>query len=243
MIVFKKFSGILMMKLIVAPRNLPQHFPIKAPYYTYIITPKYLYASPNIGQLKSGLSCNISLIHFVLTQNNPQNIPTMRIIIPTMKKPFFIFLISLISFLLSTGFSSCQKENTFPDDEPIPISLSANQKALLQNGHGFAFDLLREVTTQAGDEENVFISPLSVSLALAMTYNGAGGSTQTAMHQAMQLPELPAEKINEAWQQLMKDLLSVDKKVLLTIANSIWYDQQFHVEPPFINTNKKYYDA
>lgn len=167
----------------------------------------------------------------------------MRTIIPAMKKPFFIFPFSLFIFLLSSGFSSCQKENTFPDGEPIPISLSANQKALVENGQGFAFDLLREVTANADQEENVFISPLSVSLALAMTYNGAGGSTQTAMHQAMQLPELPAEKINEAWQQLMKDLLSVDKKVLLTIANSIWYDQQFHVEPPFINANKKYYDA
>ena len=162
---------------------------------------------------------------------------------PTMKNPFFILHFSLFIFLFSTGFSSCSKEETYLDTEPKPIRLSAEQKAMVQNGQGFAFDLFREAVANAEEKENVFISPLSVSLALAMTYNGAAGTTKTAMHEAMQLPDLPTDKINESWQQLINDLQSVDPKVLLTIANSIWYDHQFQVEPPFISTNQTYYDA
>ncbi len=160
-----------------------------------------------------------------------------------MKTPFFILHFSFFIFLFSTGFSSCSKEETYLDSEPKPIRLSADQQAMVQNGQGFAFDLFREVVANAKEEENVFISPLSVSLALAMTYNGADGTTKTAMHDAMQLPDLPTDKINEAWQQLIKDLQSVDPKVLLTIANSIWYDHMFQVEPPFISTNRTYYNA
>jgi serine protease inhibitor len=158
------------------------------------------------------------------------------------KHMFFIFVILLTGSML-TGFSSCDKEKSLPDIDPKPIVLSTEQQTLINNGRGFSFDLFREVSDEAGDEENVFISPLSVSLALAMTYNGAEGSTQQAMHEAMRLPDIPVTRINEAWQKLIKDLGSVDPKVIMTIANSIWYREGFQVQTPFINANKKYYNA
>jgi len=161
----------------------------------------------------------------------------------TALKTPFTFLLSLLMILVMTGSGGCEKEETFKDNEPKPIALSSEQKALVESGQGFTFDLLRRVAAEAGDDENVFLSPLSVSLALAMTYNGAAGTTREAMQQAMHLPGLPTGKINEAYQKLMKDLLSVDPKVLLTIANSIWYDVGFQVQIPFVDVNKKYYHA
>ncbi len=145
--------------------------------------------------------------------------------------------------LFSCGMVSCQKEDQPPDNMPKEIQLSSNQQLILQENSGFAFDLFREMSIEAGKTDNVFMSPLSVSLALAMTYNGAGGSTRDAMHQTMQLPQLSTDDINKAWQQLTKDLLSVDPKVTLNIANSIWYRLGFQVQPPFIAANKTHYDA
>ena len=46
----------------------------------------------------------------------------------------------------------------------------------------FALDLLR--TASKGDE-NCFLSPVSISVALAMTYAGAAGNTKLQMNQAM----------------------------------------------------------
>lgn len=143
--------------------------------------------------------------------------------------------------LITTSFTSCQKEQV--NAEPKEIRLSQDQQILLAESNGFAFELFRNVSAKAGDNENVFVSPLSVSLALAMAYNGAGGTTLEAMHQAMQLPDLPVEKINEAYHQLIEDLASVDPQVVMNIANSIWYREGFSVVPAFIQTNQTYYDA
>ena len=157
--------------------------------------------------------------------------------------PTGIITLVLIFSLASISISACERDATMPSNEPKPIALSAEQQLLVENSKGFAFDLLREVCDNADETENVFISPLSVSLALAMTYNGAGGTTRDAMHHTMQLPDLTPDQINKAWRQLMKDLGSVDPKVIMNIANSIWYREGFHVEPPFIAANETHYDA
>lgn len=147
----------------------------------------------------------------------------------------------VLLFLLFGGISACNKESVEPG--PKPIQLSAEQAELIQDNTHFAFDLLREVSAEAADGDNVFLSPLSVSLALAMTLNGAEGETLDGMRQAMRLSGLSREEINEAYRKLMNDLLSVDPKVILNIANSIWYRSDFQVQPPFIDVNKEYYDA
>jgi hypothetical protein len=67
-----------------------------------------------------------------------------------------------------------------PDDGPItglPRELSIAEGKLIEADNRFAFKLFREINRQAGDS-NVFISPLSVAMALGMTYNGAAGTTQ-----------------------------------------------------------------
>jgi len=87
------------------------------------------------------------------------------------------------------------------------------------------------------------ISPLSVSLALAMTYNGADGDTKEAMEKTLELNGLTVDEINENYKILIDALASVDPKVLMNIANSIWYEQIFEVEQDFINVNQNYFYA
>jgi len=87
------------------------------------------------------------------------------------------------------------------------------------------------------------ISPLSVSLALAMTYNGAGGDTKEAMEKTLELSGFTVDEINENYKILIDALASVDPKVLMSIANSIWYKQTFNVEQDFINVNQDYFYA
>ena len=90
---------------------------------------------------------------------------------------------------------------------------------------------------------HIMVSPLSVSLALAMTYNGADGETKTAMEKALKVYGLTPEEINNSYFDLVNALKSLDKKVLLEIANAIFYRNDFEVENEFISTNNYYYDA
>ncbi|MBA7546210.1 hypothetical protein ES705_38593 [subsurface metagenome] len=114
---------------------------------------------------------------------------------------------------------------------------------LVEADNLFGIKLFKEVLKTEEPEKNVMISPLSVSLALAMTYNGADGDTKEAMEKTLELSGLTVDEINENYKMLIDALASVDPKVLMSIANSIWYKQTFEVEQDFINVNQNYFYA
>jgi serpin B len=80
----------------------------------------------------------------------------------------------------------------------------------------------------ARPDKNVFISPLSVFLALAMAGNGAGGETKSAMWSTLALPPvLTVDELNSSIAALSK-LLKSQKGVEISIANALWASLAFH---------------
>jgi serine protease inhibitor len=126
---------------------------------------------------------------------------------------------------------------------PKEIKLSPQQIELIDGSNQFGFNLFREVLKDEEDGENVFISPLSVHLALSMTWNGAAGTTREQMMDVLNYPGYDDETINRSIKKLIDDLLSVDSKVETGIANSIWYRDGFNVRPEFLDVNRRYFDA
>jgi len=106
----------------------------------------------------------------------------------------------------------------------------------------FAFDILQELVSEDRGE-NVFISPLSILLALAMTYNGAVGDTKLAMAEALQFAEFDLEELNRGFADLIVSMVNADEEVEISIANSIWYRLGFEAEEGFIERNETYYDS
>ena len=151
------------------------------------------------------------------------------------------FLIVLILF--SPVIFSCQKNNNNIEPGPKEIILSKKGKLLVEADNLFGLKLFKEVLKAEEPDNNVMISPLSVSLALAMTYNGADGTTKEAMEKTLELSGLTVEEINENYKNLIDALVSVDPKILMSIANSIWYKRTFDVEQDFISTNQDYFNA
>jgi len=76
-----------------------------------------------------------------------------------------------------------------------------------------------------------------------MTYNGAAGTTQEVMQRALQLEGLTVDQINDSYKSLIALLRGLDSRVQFRLANSIWYRQGFVVKPPFLDVNKRYFDA
>jgi serine protease inhibitor len=114
---------------------------------------------------------------------------------------------------------------------------------LIGSGNEFAFDVFRKISESSIETENLIISPLSISCALSMTLNGAAGTTRTAMLEALRVNNLTPEKINSSFKSLTDALLSVDKRVQISIANSVWTENNFVVKKPFTDILTAYYNA
>jgi len=151
-----------------------------------------------------------------------------------------ILSIFLVSFLLT----ACKKEPsaTLPKD-PVPITLTTDQVSMISSENTFALDLFKKVIENRGATGNVIISPLSISSALSMTVNGANGSTREAMLTALRQNGLTTDMINNAYKDLTDALLKVDQRVLISVANSVWTENNFVVKNPFKETLTRYYTA
>ena len=106
----------------------------------------------------------------------------------------------------------------------------------------FGFNLFDEIRKTEQDK-NIFISPFSVSLALAMTLNGATGETEQAMTDTLQLQGLDSESINAGYAQLQRTLQASDPKVTLAIANSLWARQDVQFKQDFLQRNTQFFEA
>lgn len=136
---------------------------------------------------------------------------------------------------------SCNKNS---DDQTNKIiDLDAKSALLIDADNEFGLDLFKEVFNDSGTPENFMISPLSVSLALGMAYNGSEQETKAEMEEAMRLEGLTSEEINESNKELVEYLLCADEKVTMEVANSIWYREDYPVQESFLTLNKTYYDA
>jgi serine protease inhibitor len=150
----------------------------------------------------------------------------------------------LFSCSISLFFQSCSKNSIeiLPVD-PVPISLTADQVLLIESENSFAFDIFKKVVESSGASENLIISPLSISYALSMTLNGANGATRDAMLEALRVNGMTPGTINNSYKNLSEALLNVDKRVLISIANSVWTENNFVVKKPFTDILTGFYNA
>ena len=119
----------------------------------------------------------------------------------------------------------CSQGTTVSNDPPPPApsfaNLSAAERSLTSAGSVFGMELFRDIVKHEHADSNVFISPLSISVALGMTANGAVGETREQMYTALQFPELTPSQINEAYKNVIEILPQVDPEIAISIAQSI----------------------
>jgi len=142
----------------------------------------------------------------------------------------------------------CGKDPVSPSAPPritaLPRALTAQEQQIIQADNRFAIKFLKETYQDTRDTlPNLFVSPLSVAMALGMTYNGAATTTEAAMRSTLELDSMTVDEVNQANQSLIALLRGLDPRVQFEIANSIWYRLGFRVEQPFLDANRTYYDA
>ena len=162
-----------------------------------------------------------------------------------MKKRILILTAAIIIVVLfaSTAavFSKCSKEGKVSSKESDEIIESVDP-GLVDGNTEFSFKIFKELTLEDKDK-NVFISPLSISTALAMTYNGAEGETKKAMAEALEFNGISLEGLNQSFKDLMIGIQNADSEIELNIANSIWLREGFDCREDFIDRNRRYFDS
>lgn len=148
----------------------------------------------------------------------------------------------LVLSLTGCGIFHSTEPKTKEPLTSLPRPLTAAEQRVVAGGNDFAFGLLREVVRDANGA-NVFVSPISASLALGMTMQGARGTTLDGMKLALGFGGAPAAEIGPAYHDLMALLLALDDAVDLRLANSIWTRQGFPVVPEFYDVATRYFHA
>jgi len=117
---------------------------------------------------------------------------------------------------------------------------AADLKTLGKGGTGFTLNLYRQLV--AKEEGNIFFSPYSISLALAMAYGGARGETATEMARVLGFT-LPPERLHPALAELSRHLEKVGNEAgqTLSVANAAWLNTTLKVQPEYLKLMGDYY--
>lgn len=164
-----------------------------------------------------------------------------------MKLKIFPLIASMIIGVFFTA--ACDKsEHESPATklpDPIRISLKSVEEQIVKSDQTFAFEFFEKVFYEEslGEDKNFMVSPLSLSMALAMTWNGAGGDTRTAMQQTLHMEAYSDDEINSYYKKLKDALLITDPSTKLSIANAIFTNERVGINPDFIHINETWYDA
>lgn len=149
----------------------------------------------------------------------------------------------LLLALLGLGCSGgpAEPEGAPPVIESLPRPLTSQETLLAGAGNDFAFDLLKQVAVS--DPGNLFLSPLSASMALGMAAAGAEGETFTQMRETLGFGALSREEMGASYRSLLGLLRDLDPRVEFEVGNSIWFREGFPVKPSYLSFVGSSFDA
>ncbi len=143
---------------------------------------------------------------------------------------------------LAVVLAACGTDDGVEPILELPRPLTSQEQAVVGASNTFGLDLFRRV--HAGETHpNVFLSPVSASMALGMTMNGTASETWTGMREALRFGTLSQSEINESYRGLVDLLLDLDPRVEIGVGNSIWTRLGFPVKQSFYDVVKEYFDA
>lgn len=128
------------------------------------------------------------------------------------------------------------KTPAFDPDVPTDLAVRSN--------NALAVDLYKQFAEQGGDADNLFFSPISVSAALMLTYEGARGQTQGEFEKVLSLEDADGRLAShKSYAGVLGRLNGQDKPYELSPANAVWVERTLPLRDAFVDTLKKHYQA
>ena len=134
------------------------------------------------------------------------------------------------------------------NNEQTPISLTQAEQQLVTSNNDFAFNLFRLAgprvpSEPAGQEpeKGTILSPISITYALGMLNNGAAGETQQQINKVLGFDN--ADEVNAFCKKMLTEALHLDKLTKVQIANNIYVNKDYTLNPVFVEKANDFYDA
>ncbi len=132
-------------------------------------------------------------------------------------------------------------------ERAVPSASQSDVADLVKGNSTFAFDLFHALRSQDG---NLFYSPHSISLALAMTYAGAKGQTEIQMADTLHFL-MPQDRLHPTFNDLDLQLASRGETTQdrdgegfkLNIVNAVWGQRGHEFQEPFLDVLAESYGA
>ena len=117
----------------------------------------------------------------------------------------------------------------------------AQQSRLSVANAKFALDLYKRQTSSLHD--NVIMSPLSISVSLAMTYLGARGQTKSQMKNVLHFSGMKEDHLHQEFADIQSALNKPRQPYKLYMANRLFGDKSHKFLKEFLAAGKKHYAA
>ena len=162
------------------------------------------------------------------------------------RRALVLVLATATAALIGFGGSSARSEQSPspgpPSNSPSQTRSVKDLKNLPDAHNSFGLKAIKLLYREE-QNENVFISPLSIAFALSMALNGAHGETKSVMQKTLQFQNLDLSVVNQGSLSLIRRLKNPDPNVELFVANSVWTRKGMPVEEEFLSVVKDYYNA
>ena len=167
----------------------------------------------------------------------------MPVIIMTARPvPHVVATLGVALLIACSGATEPRPAEPSPVLETLPRALSAGEQKIIAANNDFSFALFRQLGAAEADS-NVFVSPLSASMALGMAMNGASGTTFDEMRATLGFGAASESEIDQGYKSLIALLRGLDPSVDFRIANSIWAREGSPVTPSFVDATRTWFDA
>ncbi|KAK7817458.1 hypothetical protein U0070_024932 [Myodes glareolus] len=147
--------------------------------------------------------------------------------------------------LLSHGQPAQESDSTSNQTYTESSQLNISSYQMIAPGNAdFAFRLYHLVAAQ-NSEKNIFFSPLSISIALAMLSTGAAGDTQTQILEGLgfNLTELSLPVIHEGFRLMQRMISRPSPEMDISVGNALILSQDLQPLPEFVNTTEASYNS
>ena len=165
------------------------------------------------------------------------------------------YLVWTVAITLSYGLLSCSSSDEVdPEDldgsktivsmlEKTRVQLTPEQQVFANDNNKFTLNFLKTVNETDRSGRSFVYSPLSITYVLGMVNDAAEGITEQELEQTLGFHEGGIQAVNDFCKNLIDNLPKVDKTVQLNIANAIFLNQKYTLNPQFQQDMEQYYDA
>lgn len=122
----------------------------------------------------------------------------------------------------------------------VKAAIDPNQQIVVAGNSKFALELYGKLENQQG---NLFLSPYSISTALAMTSAGARGQTEKQMAEALCFAPVQNGQFHKVFGEIVKQLNASGEKggYELVVANALWGQKGYNFLPEFLTLVRENY--